>query len=192
MNTKERIIDTAANMLSNNGFNAFSFHDIAKDIGIKTSSIHYYFPTKPDLIVEIIRYSQSTQTALFESISKNLPIEKLSILIDFYIDLANKGKMCPIVSISSDMNDIDHNVKVEVRKFYDFLSAWLASVLEEGMKENQFLSEQNPKNKSIEILNILAMMPILSRLGKGPESFERIKQSIIENLLNKGYDTKDK
>jgi len=185
MTTIEKIVSTAAEMLSNNGFNAFSFHDIANKIGIKTSSIHYYFPTKSDLIIEIIHYSQNIQAALFETISEKKPEEKLSLLIDFYVDLADKGQMCPIVSISSDMNDIDLNIKLEIGKFYDFLSDWLTSVIEEGITKNQFVTAQNPQDKSIEILNILAMLPILSRLGKGRESLTSLRQSIMDNLTNK-------
>ena len=191
MTTKEKIVNTAAEMLSNNGFNAFSFHDIAHKIGIKTSSIHYYFPTKSDLIIEIIRYSQNIQASLFETISEKKPLEKLSLLIDFYVDLANKGQMCPIVSISSDMNDIDPNIKLAVGKFYDFLADWLTSVIEEGITKNQFVTAQEPQDKSMEILNILAMFPILSRMGKGRESLTNLKQSVMGNLINKNiFDNK--
>lgn len=192
MNTKEKIIHTAAEMLSDNGFNAFSFHDISKDIGIKTSSIHYYFPTKSDLIIAIIHYSQSVQAVLFESISAKEPYEKLAALIDFYVALAVKGKMCPIVAISSDMKDIDPNIKLEVRRFYDFLLHWLSTTLEEGIIKNQFASIQAPGDKSIEILNILAMMPILSRLGQGAERFLCIKESLFNNLLLQDYREKYK
>ncbi|WP_104382172.1 TetR/AcrR family transcriptional regulator [Sphingobacterium sp. HMA12] len=185
MTTKEKIVNTAAKMLSNNGFNAFSFHDIANEIGIKTSSIHYYFPTKSDLIIEIIHYSQNIQAALFETISENKPQEKLSLLIDFYVGLADKGQMCPIVSISSDMNDIDPNIKLEVGKFYDFLADWLTSIIEEGITKNQFVTAQTPQDKSMEILNILAMFPILSRLGKERENLANLKQSVMANLINK-------
>lgn len=185
MTTKEKIVNIAAEMLSNNGFNAFSFHDIAHKIGIKTSSIHYYFPTKSDLIVEIIHYSQKIQSTLFEAISEKKPEEKLSLLIDFYVDLADNGQMCPIVSISSDMNDIDPNIKLEVRNFYDFLADWLTLVIEEGITKNQFVTSQEPQDKSMEILNILAMFPILTRLGKEQKSLTSLKQSIMDNLTNK-------
>ncbi|MEY8759090.1 TetR/AcrR family transcriptional regulator [Chryseobacterium tongliaoense] len=191
MNTKEKILAVASELLSDNGFNAFSFQDISNVIGIKTSSIHYYFPTKADLIVGIINYSQRQQNDLFETIKRKSPNKKLSMLIDFYVDLAQKGKMCPIVSISSDMNNIDEQIKFELIKFYDFMVAWLAAVLEEGINTNHFVSNQSPTNKSTEILNILAMLPILSRLGKGPESFTRIKQSIKDDVVNKDYSIKE-
>src|SRR5690242_7158071 len=43
------ILDIAENLIQTQGYNAFSFRDIAEAAGIKTSSIHYYFPAKADL-----------------------------------------------------------------------------------------------------------------------------------------------
>jgi len=31
------------------GYNGLSFRELAKDVGIKSASIHYYFPSKGDL-----------------------------------------------------------------------------------------------------------------------------------------------
>ena len=37
------------------GFGGFSFREIAADVGIKSSSVHYHCPTKQDLAAAIIR-----------------------------------------------------------------------------------------------------------------------------------------
>lgn len=57
-NTRERILKVAENLLQNNGYNGFSYKDIANHLGIKTSSIHYYFPTKETLGIELIQEYQ--------------------------------------------------------------------------------------------------------------------------------------
>lgn len=46
---KSDILTVAEKMIRSGGYNAFSFRDIAKAIGIKSASIHYHFPTKEDL-----------------------------------------------------------------------------------------------------------------------------------------------
>jgi hypothetical protein len=45
----DKILDVALDYIMGRGYKAFSYKDISKEIGIKTSSIHYYFPTKGDL-----------------------------------------------------------------------------------------------------------------------------------------------
>ncbi|MEL7005841.1 MAG: helix-turn-helix domain-containing protein, partial [Bacteroidota bacterium] len=40
------------------GYNAFSFSDISKPLGIKNAAIHYYYPTKEKLGIDILRKEQ--------------------------------------------------------------------------------------------------------------------------------------
>ena len=53
--TRKSIIDLGEKLLLNQGFNGFSYADIAASLGIKNAAVHYHFPTKCDLGLEIIR-----------------------------------------------------------------------------------------------------------------------------------------
>jgi TetR/AcrR family transcriptional repressor of nem operon len=50
------------------GYNALSFREIAKDVGIKSASIHYYFPTKGDLGVALAKRYTDDAVGYFESL----------------------------------------------------------------------------------------------------------------------------
>ena len=52
--TKRRILDLAENLLQRLGYNGFSYQHLSKELGIKNAAIHYHFPTKEELGVEII------------------------------------------------------------------------------------------------------------------------------------------
>src|SRR5512139_2303324 len=57
--TRQTIMDTARAMVQAKGYNALSFRELAKDVGVKSASIHYYFPTKGDLGAAVAqRYTQ--------------------------------------------------------------------------------------------------------------------------------------
>ena len=56
MNTREQIIQLADSLIREKGYNAFSFYDISKSVGIKTASIHYHFPAKSDLGIAVIEH----------------------------------------------------------------------------------------------------------------------------------------
>ena len=49
------IMDAAERRMRSGGFNGFSFRDIADDVGVKSSSVHYHFPTKDALVAEAYR-----------------------------------------------------------------------------------------------------------------------------------------
>src|SRR5579871_5566836 len=52
---KTAILDAAERRMQRGGFGGFSFREIAVDVGIKSSSVHYHFPTKEDLAAAVIR-----------------------------------------------------------------------------------------------------------------------------------------
>ena len=47
--TKERILEAARLTVQDLGYSGLSFRELAKDVGIKSASIHYYFATKGEL-----------------------------------------------------------------------------------------------------------------------------------------------
>jgi TetR/AcrR family transcriptional regulator, transcriptional repressor for nem operon len=50
----EAIMDAAELRMRGGGFNGFSFREIADDVGIKSSSVHYHFPTKEKLAAAVV------------------------------------------------------------------------------------------------------------------------------------------
>lgn len=52
---RDRILDAAESRARAAGYDGFSFRDLASDIGIKSASIHYHFPTKADLAEALVR-----------------------------------------------------------------------------------------------------------------------------------------
>ena len=182
MDTRNKILEVAYNLLSINGLNAFSYKDISNIIGIKTSSIHYHFPTKADLILAVITDSAKKQEEMMSGWKKEYPIKRLENFMDFYVDLAKMEKMCIIVAIASDIQGLDGQIKTELRKFYDHLTEWLTAVLDEGLQIGQFEHHIQPNRKANEILNSVAMIPILSRIGKDFSQVLEVKNTIIKSL----------
>ena len=54
INMATHILDVAQQLIQTRGYNAFSYADIASQVGIRTATIHYYFPTKADLGREVV------------------------------------------------------------------------------------------------------------------------------------------
>ena len=55
LSTRDRILDIAQRLIQSGGYNAFSFNDLAKELKLRTASVHYHFPTKSDLGVAFVR-----------------------------------------------------------------------------------------------------------------------------------------
>ncbi|MGH1556865.1 TetR/AcrR family transcriptional regulator [Caulobacter segnis] len=66
--TRETIPTAAQATVQAKGYNALSFRELAKAVGIKSASIHYYFPTKGDLGAELARRYTDNAVGYFEKL----------------------------------------------------------------------------------------------------------------------------
>ena len=75
--TRSEIIRLGSELIRSVGYNSFSYADISKALNIKNAAIHYYFPSKSDLGVEIIKRNLNA----FNELTKNMGRLRLQIAV---------------------------------------------------------------------------------------------------------------
>ena len=64
-NSREAILAAAKNTAQAHGYGGLNFRDLARDVGIKSASVHYYFPSKAALGAAVAkRYWEDVAAAL--------------------------------------------------------------------------------------------------------------------------------
>ena len=94
--TANQILDVAERLVQVRGFNAFSYADVAAELGLTNAALHYHFPTKSDLGEALIsRYAARFVGALLE-IDGSLadPLQKLDAYVDLYGEVLRHHRMC--------------------------------------------------------------------------------------------------
>lgn len=85
LKTRQKLIDTAENLLKTNGFNALCVEDITKSAGVAKGTFYVYFKHKEDIVSEICRgYFKQIENKLSEMTDADL-IEKLSVYFDNFM-----------------------------------------------------------------------------------------------------------
>ncbi len=114
------------------GYHGLSFRELAKEVGIKSASIHYYFPTKGELVAAIMRSYIERHEAFLD----NLQAEGSGrgVLMDQYTDmfrrtLLNGNRMCLAGMLSAERNELPEDVRAEVVRWGEMNERWLAGVL---------------------------------------------------------------
>ena len=129
--TVDKIIDAAENQARVGGYHGFSFREIAKDIGIKSASIHYHFPTKEDLAAELAkRYTEKfnqylntiteTESGLQEQINQYAQL--------FYHAIKNDEKMCLCGLFAAESSTLPQTVKEATQLFFEAQLQWLSTL----------------------------------------------------------------
>lgn len=166
----QKILDVAENLIQTQGYNAFSYKDISALVGVKTSSIHYYFPTKADLGKAIVKKHIDSLCEELEHLieNKNLSCKKKlerfidGIITKTYLD---KQKMCLGGMLASDILTLPDIIKKEVRIFFTRLEDWISRLLRESIEKKEFQLERKAiKSETLFIFSLIEGALLLARL----------------------------
>ena len=141
--TAEKIHNVAERLVQLRGFNAFSYQDVSKAVGIRKASLHYHFATKADLGVALIgRYRGNFLDALKEIEERTAdPALRLERYANLYGAVLRKKRMCMCGMLATDAATLPKAMRDSVAGFFDENVAWLARVLEDGRKRKELAFE---------------------------------------------------
>jgi TetR/AcrR family transcriptional regulator, transcriptional repressor for nem operon len=112
------IMDAAERRMRIGGFNGFSFRDIAADIGVKSSTVHYHFPTKENLAAAVIRrYTDNAAESVAQELGTGLNPVKAWIQ-RFRRTLHSAEHMCPCAVLGAETRCLSPDVAIEVQRFF--------------------------------------------------------------------------
>jgi TetR/AcrR family transcriptional regulator, transcriptional repressor for nem operon len=145
---REQILDHAITLMMLRGYNGFSYRDLSELVGVKTSSIHYYFPSKDDLVLEAVQvYSQSV-LSLLQSVDATLPADvKLAKYTKMFgRTLGDGDQICLCGMLAADIGSLPENVRLALQAFFKANENWLAKVLAQGVEEGTLAVNGKPEN----------------------------------------------
>ncbi len=182
MEMKEQIITEANTLLVEKGFNAFSYKTITEKIDIKTSSIHYHFPTKRDLGIAIIQKHQQAFEQTIAKTNGKTALEKIGKLFLYYKRLVAEQKVCIVGALTSDINTLDEPLRQEILIFSEAIVNWTASILQDGQTQKVFKPLPNTKLKAKQIIASLMALVQIARIEKNKTGFDLMTQMILDEL----------
>ncbi len=129
---REAVMAAAKATVQAHGYNALSFRELAKEVGIKSASVHYHFPTKGDLGAALARrYTEDGAAYLGELLATSSDpawcMDRYTAI--FRAALANDNRMCLCGIMSAELDDLPPEVRVEVDTFVKTNVDWVKTVL---------------------------------------------------------------
>jgi TetR/AcrR family transcriptional repressor of nem operon len=130
------MLDVAERLVQTQGFNGFSYADIAAELQVTKASLHYHFATKAALGTQlIVRYSENFRRALAAIDNEESDArQKLRRYAELYAQALRKDRMCLCGMLASDYSTLPKPMKEAVRCFFDENEAWLARLLADGRR----------------------------------------------------------
>ena len=124
----------ASDVVQESGLNNLSFRTVAERAGIKSSSVHYYFPEKSDLAdTLIINYTDKCVAALVEiDRSKRSLKGKLRGVIEIFEDVVKSEKFCLCGMMAAEVAELKDDSRDLLIDYFDRIEQWLSKVLQEN------------------------------------------------------------
>ena len=174
----EEILDVAEALVQTRGYNGFSFRDVAAAVGVKSSSVHYHFPTKADLGATLARrYRERFLEKLGDASGfggdRQTPVRRY---VGVFRDaLIHDGRMCLCGMLGAEIQSLPPTVAAEVRDMFEQSVDWLADATGGSAEE--------ARTEALRITATVEGAMILSRTFEDPDLFDRVMGGVVSTAV---------
>ena len=184
--TRRQLLVVAEKLVRARGYNGFSYRDLADQIGIKTASIHYYFPAKGDLgeaLVECERDEFAKNLAQLDALEKD-PRRRLERFIQLFqaTTIGCDNRMCLGAMLAVEQETLPDAVGQAVRRLFADNEAWLAKLLEAGRKKRQFRFKGSAQVVARSLFSSLEGALLMARAFRDIRRFQATTRWIMDTL----------
>ncbi|MDC0660573.1 TetR/AcrR family transcriptional regulator [Leisingera sp. SS27] len=172
---KTALLDSAERAARSRGFDGFSYADLAKDVGIRTASIHYHFPSKADLSTALMQRYHESFAAICEEIDAHHATggARLQALIDRYRIAHNDAQwVCLCVAFSISRESLSPEVVGQISRFRAMMRKWIGAVFELGRSDGTILNTSDSAIEAAATLSLLEGAQLSARAEENPARFE--------------------
>ena len=168
------------------GFNAFSYSDLADEIGIKKASIHYHFPSKMDLGIAYCHFKLSQLLELEMHINAQSSIEaKLLEYGNAFIPCAEKSEMCGIYSMFTDTESFSEALKNAVFELVESELRILENIFKSESDESVLtVNDVSPKKLALIVNSTIKGALLMNRVSKNDLYIQSMK-ALIQLIQSK-------
>lgn len=180
--TAALILEVAERLAQTQGFNGFSYADIADELKITKASLHYHFATKAELGRALIEsYGRKFDDALAH-IETAPPQDILRQYARLYEDVLVRDRMCLCGMLAAEYSTLPAAMRIELRGFFDRNETWLATQLERGRKAGALQFEGSPVGFARMLTAGLEGAMLLARSYEEPARFSATARRLLAEV----------
>lgn len=178
MNKRDEILDVAEGMIRDRGYNAVSAREVAEASSIKSSSVHYYFPNKSDMVSAVVlRYTDNFLEAIgspdqFTNVARTDVIAHY--ISAFRRALTEDKKLCLCAVLGAETGGLPQDVSDGTREFFTKNINWLSLAFESTRDQVESDHKQTNLNQATHILASLQGAMIISWTMGDIAYFDRV------------------
>ena len=185
--TRKRIVEAAAPIFNQHGYEGSSLSALMEATGLKKGGIYRHFTSKEELAAEAFDYTWETawKTRLLHVDEKAKAIDKLKQFIANFVE--RKSPIpggCPVLNTAVDADDGNPVLRAKVLKALRSWMGRLETYVEEARRQREAKPDVDPKGVATTIIASLEGALMMSRIQRNDEPLRR-----VQSHLNRYLDT---
>ena len=188
-NTKQKILETGAELIHLKGFNHTGLQEILKAVGVPKGSFYNYFSNKEDFGLQVIDHFVGYYTFMSRPILEDpalSPLEKIRRLLEWFIEFFKSKDYaygCPIGNLAQEMGDLSPVFRDKLRSALDILVGTYSGMLAQAQKEGEISQNLDVRETARFLVSSWHGALMHMKAMKGPEPLENHKRFIFDYVL---------
>jgi TetR/AcrR family transcriptional repressor of nem operon len=183
--TRSRIIEEAAALFNQRGFEGASMAELMEATGLEKGGIYRHFNSKEEIAAEAFDYAFRNA---FEMRMRNLDsipnrLDRLIKFIENFVEHAGSVPGgCPLLNTAVDADDGNPVLRERVRKALMALQDRITAITKEGVKAGHIRKGTDPQKLSTLIISTLEGALMMSRLNRDREPLRTVRAYLQNHL----------
>ncbi len=150
-NTRARILEVAQPLLQRHGFNGFSYRHLAEALDIKTAAVHYHFPSKTDLGVELAADLRRGFQGWAADVDARIvsPRARLDAFFEMHRIFLDDEAASPFGVLEAEYGSLPERMRHGVRSLASEIHGWVARTLRQGLDSGELAFPGDADNQAI-------------------------------------------
>jgi TetR/AcrR family transcriptional repressor of nem operon len=182
--TANQILDVAEQLVQIRGFNAFSYADVAGELGLTNAALHYHFPSKSELGEALVTRYAIRFVGVLAEIDESLadPLRKLDAYVELYAGVLRRQRMCLCGMLAAEYETLSEGMRDAVTLFFEKNEKWLAGVLQQGREDGTLSFAGSPLDEARSIVSSLEGAMLIARSFGDNKRFQSAASHLLTAL----------
>ena len=183
--TANQILDVAEAHIQRRGYNAVSYGDLADELDLTTTAIHYHFPAKADLGQALVRRyrRQSSQTRAALVDQHETLRERLVQYVELFSGILEDGGLCLCGILAADAETLPDKVQRETQRFFAEQEDWLTTIIGADSSGGAGLQGCPSPWDTARVLLAAVEGAMLTTPHRAPETYTDTLRRLIDSIV---------
>ncbi len=174
----------AYKVVGQKGYYEFTVRDIAREAGLSTGLVHYYFKNKEDLLLNLLKEINRNMTII---LNKNIstsddPREKLNIFMSQAFDLVKNEKdyFYIVIDFWTQVNKNERMKRANIKLFKSYRDE-ISKILREGVEKGAFMKMDIDYTAAV-IISIIQGLIIQYVIDNNAFNYEDYTKKVMKHI----------